>query len=85
MLFLQTTNDLKEIVSTNDATVTGILIAILLAFGAVIVYLYKNVQQLNKDFIAELKNNNETLLKVNNSYNEYAKNILDVMNNNQKK
>ena len=62
--------DLQKVVATNDATVTGILIAVVLAFGVTIIYLYKNIQTLNKDHMNELRSFNETLLKVNNSYNE---------------
>lgn len=72
--------DLQNVISTNDATIVGILIAVALALGATVIYLYKNVQTLNKDFINELKANNETLLKVNNSYNEFTRNILELMN-----
>lgn len=79
-MILQTTADLKEIVATNDATVTGILIAITIAFGVTIVYLYKNVQTLNKEHMNELRAFNETLLKVNNSYNEFVKNMIELKN-----
>lgn len=78
MILLQTTADLKEIVTTNDATVTGILIAITISFGVTIVYLYKNVQTLNKEHMNELRAFNETLLKVNNSYNEFVKNMIEL-------
>lgn len=77
-MILQTTADLKEIVTTNDATVTGILIAITIAFGVTIVYLYKNVQTLNKEHMSELRAFNETLIKVNNSYNEFVKNMIEL-------
>jgi len=70
--------DLQKVVATNDATVTGILIAIVLAFGVTIVYLYKNIQSLNKEHMTELRNFNETLLKVNNSYNEFVKNMVEL-------
>lgn len=83
MIFLQTASDLKDIVTTNDATIVGVLIGVTIALGATVVYLYKNVQALNKDFIAELKANNETLLKVNNSYNEFTHNMLELMNKKQ--
>ena len=69
--------DLQKVVATNDATVTGILIAVVLAFGVTIIYLYKNIQTLNKDHMNELRSFNETLLKVNNSYNEFVKNMVE--------
>jgi hypothetical protein len=70
--------DLQKVVATNDATVTGILIAVVLAFGVTIIYLYKNIQTLNKDHMNELRSFNETLLKVNNSYNEFVKNMVEL-------
>ena len=70
--------DLQKVVATNDATVTGILIAVVLAFGVTIIYLYKNIQTLNKDHMNELRSLNETLLKVNNSYNEFVKNMVEL-------
>ena len=70
--------DIQKIVATNDATVTGILIAVVLAFGVTIIFLYKNIQTLNKDHMNELRSFNETLLKVNNSYNEFVKNMVEL-------
>lgn len=70
--------DLQKVVATNDATVTGILIAVVLALGVAIIYLYKNIQTLNKDHMNELRSFNETLLKVNNSYNEFVKNMVEL-------
>lgn len=91
MINLQTTADLHNIISTTDATITGILIAVVLSFGFTIVYLYKHVQALNKSYIEniqslnekyinELRASNEMLLKVNNSYNDFSNNMLKVMN-----
>lgn len=75
---LQTTAQLHEVISWNDATIVGILIAIILAFGMTIIYLYKNVERLNKDHMTELRQFNETLIKVNNSYNEFVKNMIEL-------
>jgi len=75
---LQTTAQLHEVISWNDATIVGILIAIILAFGMTIIYLYKNVERLNKDHMTELRQFNETLIKVNNSYNDFVKNMIEL-------
>ncbi len=75
---LQTTSQLHEVISWNDATIVGILIAIILAFGMTIIYLYKNVERLNKDHMTELRQFNETLIKVNNSYNDFVKNMIEL-------
>lgn len=77
---LQTATDLKEIISTSDATIVGILIAVVVAFGLAIIYLYKNVQLLNKEYISELRASNEALIKVNNSYNEFVRNMIELRN-----
>jgi len=94
MIALQTVSDLRDVITINDATVTGTLIAIVVAFAVAIVYLYKNVQNLNKDYVRnytelnekyidELRKNNEILLKVNNSYNEFANSMLKIFNQNK--
>ena len=80
MIALQTATDLKEIISTTDATIVGILIAVVVAFGFAIIYLYKNVQILNKEYISELRASNEALIKVNNSYNEFVRNMIELRN-----
>lgn len=60
------TKQLKEVISTNDATIIGILIACVLAFGVVIYYLFKSNQDMQKknsderdrlynEFTAEIK------------------------------
>ena len=79
-MFLQTVLDLKDIVSTNNATTTGVLIAVTIAFGVTIIYLFKNIQTLNKEHMVELRSFNETLLKVNNSYNDFVKNMVELKN-----
>lgn len=73
---MQTASDLKEVISTNDATIQGILIAIVLALGAAVIYLYNQVRNLQKEYVEQLIKNNEMLVKVNNQYNEYI-NIID--------
>lgn len=78
MIALQTATDLKNIISTNDATITGILIAVVVTFAFAIIYLYKNVQTLNKEYISELRASNDALIKVNNSYNEFVRNMIEL-------
>lgn len=78
MISLQTATDLQNIVSINNASIVGVLIAVVLAFGFTIVYLYKNVQALNKEYISELRASNEALIKVNNSYNEFVRNMIEL-------
>jgi hypothetical protein len=70
------TQQIHEVISWNDATVIGILIAFILAFGLVIIFLFKTNQTLYKEFIIELKANNEALIKVNNFQNEFVNNMV---------
>lgn len=45
----QSATDIKEIISTTDATIQGILLGVILALGAAFIYIYreKNKQQLD--------------------------------------
>lgn len=76
-----TPSQLHDIVSWNDMTIGGVLIALVLAFGAVIYYLFKANQTLYKEFTAErdrlykehlmeIRSFNEAILKINNQYSE---------------
>lgn len=47
------TKQIHDVISWNDATITGILIACVLAFGVVIFYLYKSNQTMQKTNSAE--------------------------------
>lgn len=74
--FIQTADEVRKIVSTNDATIQGILIAVILALGATVIYLYKQVQSIQQEYIREMRATNETLIKLNNSYNEFVNNMM---------
>lgn len=85
MIFLQTTSDLKDIVSTNNATTEGVLIAICLAFGITIIYLFKQNQAIHNKYITELKATSDVILKVYLSNNEnsqkfhdFAKDLIEI-------
>lgn len=80
MISLQTASDLKDVIGTNDATIIGILIAVCLSFALAIVFLYKNILILNKEYIRELRASNEALIRVNNSYNEFVRNMIELKN-----
>jgi len=73
---MQSASDLKEVISTNDATIQGLLIAVVIALGAAVIYLYNQVRNLQKEYVDQLIKNNEMLVKVNNQYNEYI-NLID--------
>ena len=69
-------SDYKDVVSTNDATVQGILIGIVLALGAVVIFLYRKTDTMHKEYVKELKEFNASIMRVNNSYNEFVSNFV---------
>ena len=75
---LQSTRDITEVISTNDATIVGVLIAVCLALGGAVIYLYKSVQALNKDFIKELKDNQTILIEMTKKYHEFTDNVMQM-------
>lgn len=89
MISLQTTEQIHNVLTWNDATIPGILIAFVLAFGSVIYYLFKTNQDMNKahnakietlyqQHITEIKSFNELLVKVNNMYYDSIRNLVDL-------
>ena len=75
MTFLQVaTNQTAEIAYSNINLVTG-CIAVIVALSSVVVYLYKEHKTLQKEFRDELRSSNETLIKMNNSYNHFVQNM----------
>jgi hypothetical protein len=77
-LFYQSTRDLTEVISTNDATIVGVLIAVCLALGGAVIYLYKSVQSLNKDFVKELKETQSVLIEMTKKYHEFTDNVMQL-------
>lgn len=76
-LNLQVSSDqVREIVTTNDATVQGILIGIVLALSTIVVFLYRKTETMQKEYIKELKAINEMVLKINNDQKEFTANLL---------
>lgn len=74
----QSTREITEVLSTNDATIVGVLIAVCLALGGAVIYLYKSVQNLNKDFIKELKENQTILIEMTKKYHEFTDNVMNL-------
>ena len=72
---LQSTEDVKAIISTNDATVTGILLGAVLLLGSATVYLYKENKAMQKEIVAELKEFNASLIKINKQYDDFVTNF----------
>jgi hypothetical protein len=77
-LLYQSTRDLTEVISTNDATIVGVLIAVCLALGGAVIYLYKSVQALNKDFVKELKETQSILIEMTKKYHEFTDNVMQL-------
>lgn len=89
MISLQTTEQIHNVLTWNDATISGILISLVLACGSVIYYLFKTNQDMNKahnekieslyqQHITEIKSFNELLVKVNNMYYDSIRNLVDL-------
>jgi len=57
-------------VDLNTALITGII-----TLSGVVVFLYKEHKSLQKEFRDELKASNETLIKLNNSYNLFVQSL----------
>lgn len=70
------TEQVRQIVTTNDATVQGILIGIVLALSTIVVFLYRKTETMQKEYIKELKAINEMVLKINNDQKEFTANLL---------
>lgn len=76
MVSLETTKELHDVISYNDATISGILIAIAIAFGSVIYYLFKTSKE--KDIANEQrleKLHKDYALEITNLYKEHIKEI----------
>lgn len=73
MMFLQAPATAELAHNFIDLT-TG-CIAVIVALSGAVVYLYKRSEALQKEFRDELKASNETLIKMNNSYNLFVQNI----------
>lgn len=73
-------SEYRDIITTNNATVQGILIGIVLALGAVVIFLYRKTDTMQKEYIQELKSFNEAIMRVNNSYNEFVANFVKYQN-----
>lgn len=89
MIRLQTTEQIHDVLTWNDATIPGILISFVLAFGSVIYFLFKKNQEMNEthkakiealyqQHITEIKSFNELLVKVNNMYYDSIRNLVDL-------
>jgi hypothetical protein len=78
---LQTATDLKDVLSTNDVTVMGILISIILALGYVVRHLYLKNETMHKEYITEMKGFTELLIQVNKEYDKTANNLMDLFKN----
>lgn len=65
----QSVNEIKDVLATNDATIQGILIAIILALGSALIFLYREKNQLQKEYVLTIK--------------EYAENLRQVIDSNR--
>lgn len=77
MTALQIT-ETQALLSNTDATTIGVLIVGIVALSAVIVFLFREYKILNQEFKEYMKASNETLVKMNNSYNQFVSNMIEL-------
>jgi len=78
MILQALTPDVKQVLSTNDATLVGALLVGIIALSAVVVFLFREYKSLNGEFKEYMKASNETLIKMNNSYNQFVSNMIEL-------
>ena len=72
----QTPQDVKDIISTNDATIQGILLAVIIALATALIYIYKEKNaervrlleennKLREEYVSTLKTFNAELIRIN--------------------
>ncbi len=79
---IQTMNDIKDVIATNDATIQGILLGVIIALGSTTIYLYKQVQKLQREYIEEIRKTNVMLIEVNKSYNQFTSMMREMIQKN---
>ena len=70
---LQTAEDVRRIVSTNDATAQGILIGVCLLMVSAVIVLYRENRNMQKEYVKTMKEVHLQLIKVNDNYNEFVR------------
>ena len=70
---LQSAEDVRRIVSTNDATTQGILIGVCILLVGAVVVLYKENRKMQKEYVDTMKEVHLQLIKVNDNYNEFVR------------
>jgi len=70
---LQTAEDVRRIVSTNDATAQGILIGVCLLMVSAVIVLYRENRNMQKEYVDTMKEVHLQLIKVNDNYNEFVR------------
>lgn len=73
--------NMQQILTTNDATLVGALLVGIIALSAVSVFLFREYKTLNSEFKEYMKASNETLVKMNNSYNQFVSNMIELKKN----
>ena len=72
---------MKDIISTNDATIQGILLGVIIALSTALIYIYKEKNservrlldennKLREEYVSTLKTFNAELIRINNTTTE---------------
>lgn len=89
-IMIQSVQDVKEVISTNDATIQGVLLGVILALGGALIYLYvqknkkeekyqKDMKDLHEKYQGEIKTLNERFIDEIRKMNDK---LIDVNNTN---
>lgn len=81
LFFLQTATDLKSVISMNDATIIGILIAVIISLVYVVRHVYFKLEEKHKEYIEELRANNKTMIDVSEKYSQAMNNSTEAYRN----
>lgn len=70
-------DELLEVTKSDGFTVVGILMAVNVVCISVSIFLYKSKDKLHKEYIQELKAQNEITLKMIKDYNDFSNSLRD--------
>lgn len=81
MIALETASELHTILSINDVTIIGVLLAVIIALGYTIRHLYHKTQEQHKEYIDELRANNKTFIEITEKYTQATNNSTEAYKN----
>lgn len=77
--YLQTAEDVKTIITTNDATIQGVLIGVIIGLSGALMYVYREKNQVQAEYIQSLKNYGDKMREVANQQSETLQTISNML------